>query len=73
MINSFVAGLMYTQRNEIARPFTRKQRLFAPALAQQINIQRLSPERSRHHLIYPTSFPTTSMFLCPLYQVYYKF
>lgn len=33
----------YVQRNETLRGFARKQRLFVPALAQWIHIQRLSP------------------------------
>lgn len=60
------------QRDGTLRLFDKKQHLFMPALAQQIHIQRLSPE-SNGALFYTPSviFPFTFWSLCPPYKITY--
>ena len=45
-VNRYICFRTYIQRNETPRLFTRKQHLFVLAMAQRINIQRLSPQHS---------------------------
>ena len=60
------------QRNGTPRLFARKQHFFVPALAQQIHIQRLSPEHSGALSYVPSViFPFTFWSLCPPYEITY--
>ena len=67
---SSVAGLAYREMGQ--QDFSsRKQRLFVPALAQRINIQRLSPVCSRALSYIPSViFPFTFWSLCPPYNIH---